>query len=176
MDDALAQIEELAAKFPKNIRFLMRKELKKLPSVLNEGENVLNLAQGRYEGNQGAVVVTDQRVLFTEEGVFRSKVEDFPYERISSIQTEKGMMFGKLIVHASGNKAIMDQIAPKEKATEIGDFVRNRLGSKPSAPTGEAPAAADPIDRLKKLAELRDAGVINEQEFEEKKASIIGEL
>ena len=84
-------------------------------------------------------------------------------------------MFGKLTVHASGNKAVMDQIAPKEKATEIGDFVRNRLGSKTSAPAG-MPATADPLDRLKKLAELRDAGVINEQEFEEKKASIMGEL
>lgn len=178
--DAQERIQQLAEKFPANIRLFMRKELKKLPSVLNESEEVLNLAQGRYEDKQGAVVVTDQRVLFTEEGIFRSRLEDFPYDRISSVQTEKGMVFGKLVIFASNNKVVIDQMVPKEKATEIGDFVRARLASKESrqgAPGIQAGSeAADPLDRLKKLAELRDAGVVSPDEFEEKKANILKEM
>jgi hypothetical protein len=37
-----------------------------------------------------------------------------------------------------------------------------------------APAAADPIDRLKELGELRDNGVLTEEEFQAQKAKVLG--
>jgi hypothetical protein len=37
-----------------------------------------------------------------------------------------------------------------------------------------APAAADPIQQLKDLAELRDQGVLTEEEFAAQKAKILG--
>jgi membrane protease subunit (stomatin/prohibitin family) len=36
-----------------------------------------------------------------------------------------------------------------------------------------APAAADPIDRLKELGELRDSGVLTEEEFQAQKAKVL---
>ena len=53
-----------------------KKELKKLPSMLNEHEEVVNLVNGRYEGNEGLVVVTDRRVMFIDEGLVRTHRED----------------------------------------------------------------------------------------------------
>src|SRR5947199_4274 len=45
------------------------------------------------------------------------------------------------------------------------------------AAAGAAPAAKeDPADRLKKLGELKDSGVISDEEFETKKAEILKEL
>jgi hypothetical protein len=41
----------------------------------------------------------------------------------------------------------------------------------PSAPP---PAAADPVEQLTKLGQLRDSGVLTEQEFEAQKAKILG--
>jgi Short C-terminal domain len=35
------------------------------------------------------------------------------------------------------------------------------------------PAAADPIDRLKELGELRDKGVLTEEEFQAQKAKVL---
>jgi membrane protease subunit (stomatin/prohibitin family) len=37
-----------------------------------------------------------------------------------------------------------------------------------------APAAEDPIEKLAKLGELRDKGVLTEAEFEEQKAKLLG--
>jgi hypothetical protein len=55
-----------------------------------------------------------------------------------------------------------------QAANEIG--FRNR-------PAAEAsPAAPDPLDRLKKLGELRDAGVLSETEFDEQKANLLKQL
>jgi hypothetical protein len=52
------------------------------------------------------------------------------------------------------------------------------VGAVPTAvPAGVgAAAAADPLDRLKKLDELRAAGVLNDAEFQAKKSEILAEM
>jgi hypothetical protein len=40
---------------------------------------------------------------------------------------------------------------------------------------GAAPAAEDPLDRLKKLNDLRQAGALTDAEFEAQKAKILAE-
>jgi hypothetical protein len=46
----------------------------------------------------------------------------------------------------------------------------------PMAAAPAAPAAADPLDRLKKLDELRATGVLTDDEFESKKAALLAEI
>jgi hypothetical protein len=95
-EDATVRINELAQKL--NVKTFVRKELRKLPEMLYEDEEVMNLTQGQYEGNQGLVAVTDRRVMFVDEGMIRSHREDFPYERISSVQCKKSLMSGTLTI------------------------------------------------------------------------------
>ena len=45
-----------------------------------------------------------------------------------------------------------------------------------AAPAAEPAAAVDPLDRLKKLEELRAAGVVNDVEFQAKKAELLAQL
>jgi membrane protease subunit (stomatin/prohibitin family) len=40
-------------------------------------------------------------------------------------------------------------------------------------PQAAPPPAADPIDRLKELGELRDSGVLTEEEFQAQKAKVL---
>jgi Short C-terminal domain len=54
-----------------------------------------------------------------------------------------------------------------ETITGVGD---------PMAAAPPAPAAADPLDRLKKLDELRATGVLTDDEFESKKAALLAEI
>jgi hypothetical protein len=108
---------------------MVHKELKKLPSMLHEHECVLNLVQGRYEGNQGLIVATDRRVMFIDEGIVRSHREDF---------------------------------AP---------------GQQPAQPPVSAAASQpDAYDKLRKLGELRDAGVRTTEEFDVKKTALLADL
>jgi PH (Pleckstrin Homology) domain-containing protein/putative oligomerization/nucleic acid binding protein len=163
-----------------NMRLGVRRELRKLTELLGEGEEVLNLARGQYDGKTGLLFVTDRRVVFTEQGMMRSRLEDFPYERISSVQTETGAVFGKVTIFASGNKAKIERVAPKERVPEIGDYVRTRLESKAAtsepASAAAAPAGGDVMDQLERLGKLRDAGVISEDEFTSKKAELLARL
>jgi hypothetical protein len=177
--DVERTISQLAEKL--NVKMMVRKELRKLPSMLHEHEQVVNLIQGRYEGNEGLIVATDRRVMFIDEGIVRSQREDFAYERISSVQCSTGMLSGKLTIFASGNKAELDNILPKQQATALADYVRSRiapgqpLGSPPVSTSAAAPQL-DAYDKLRKLGELRDAGLLTTEEFEAKKAALLAEM
>ncbi len=47
-------------------------------------------------------------------------------------------------------------------------------GSKPTA--APATSAPDPMDQLRKLGELRDAGVLTPEEFDSKKADLLARM
>lgn len=175
--DPAAQIEQLANSKLKS-RMGVKKELKTLPSHLSEGEQVLNLSSGMYDGANGLVVLTDRRVIFIEAGLGRSRFEDFGYDKITSVQTSSGMMFGELTIHASGNKAEMKNML-KDRAKEIGEYVRNQINAPAAVHTSGAPPVAapvtdDPADQIRKLAALRDEGLLTDEEFQAKKRDLLG--
>lgn len=160
-------------------RFGVRRELKAIPTILQEGEEVLNLAAGGYDGRRGLLVVTDRRLVFFEKGMARSRQEDFPYSKISSIQTETRMTHGSLIVFVTGNKAVINQVMPKERVGEIGEYVRSRISAHDApAPStqGAASSVASPEERLRRLQGMLASGLISPDEFEAKRTTIIDEL
>lgn len=153
----------------------VRRELKHLPEVLHDGEQLLNLASGEYDDNFGLLVVTDQRLVFYERGVMRAKQEDFPYSRISSVQTGRGMVRGgSLTVHVSGTEGKIEHIRPKGRADEIGDYIRQRI--KDAVPVQDASGKPDAAERLQKLQAMLDAGIISQAEFDTQRAKIIADI
>src|SRR6478609_3938149 len=81
------------------------REIKRLQGHLWEGERVRMMASGLYGGGNGLLTVTDQRLLFTLDGMTKKIDEDFPFSKISSIQNKTGMMMASITIFASGNKA-----------------------------------------------------------------------
>lgn len=153
-------------------------EIRALPGLLGEREEVVTLAAGEYDDRLGIIAVTDRRVIFFDKGLMRSRQEDFPFERISSVQTETKMLYGSLTIFASGNKAVIKKVEPKQRATEIGDYIRARTASG-AAPTvaAAAPAASTgPEERLSRLGRMRDQGLIEEGEYQEKRREILADL
>jgi hypothetical protein len=62
-----------------------------------------------------------------------------------------------------------------ERWSQQGDYIPSRM-SPPAAgaPPEVAPAAVDPIDRLKELGELHESGVLTDEEFAAQKAKLLG--
>lgn len=170
--DHREQIESLKQKLPPGTRMLVRREFKKLPELLEEDELLQHCAQGRYRKKQGLVVATDRRVMFIEEGVVRSNLEDFRFENITSVQSGKKLAFGKLMIYVAGNAAEIDNIVPKNMGIALGDYVRQQMGT--ISQVAAQPAASESsLDKLKKLGELKEAGVISEEEFNDQKAKLL---
>ena len=173
------QIDQLAQALTH--RMGLRKELKTLIEVLQPDEDLIAMAAGEYEGKQGLVVASNTRLFFYQRGMTGGKQEDFLYPKISSVQNDSGMMTGKLKIVTTGAAAEI-KIYDKKRAQELGDLVRSKLQESHAAPPPLSAAPSTPVEstslveRLARLDGLRDAGVITQAEFDERRAAIIAEL
>lgn len=152
------------------------REIRKLAEHLWDGETVQVLVAGQYAGAAGLLTLTDRRLLFTFDGPLKSVSEDFPLGRVSSIQWSSGVIFGKVVIFASGTKAEIANV-DKNRGKALVDTARDRIGPEHPvpAPTPTPVETGDGIgDQLMKLAALRDAGVLSDQEFAAAKAHVLG--
>lgn len=160
---------------------LGRKELKELPNILWDDEEVLDIVQGMYGNGVGILVGTQRRLVFVDKGLlYGLKVEDFPLDKISSIQYQTGMLMGTITIFTSGNKAEIKNVA-KAEARRFAEAARARMSTQaaaPSARTGTPPAPAgvggDLTAELTKLGALKAQGILSEDEFAAAKRKLLG--
>lgn len=147
---------------------------------LEPGESVHAVVMGSYETEilghdsvrTGILMATDLRVMFYAKKLTGYDLEVFPYSNISSIETGKGMLSHHLAFFASGNKVKMKWISVGDVPAFVAS-VKSRIGKQEQS-TPEA--HDDPATQLTKLAGLRDAGVLTEEEFKSKKEEILSRL
>lgn len=160
--------------------FLGRREIKELPNVLWGDEVVENIIQGTYNNGNGILVATNRRLVFVDKGlIYGLKVEDFAYDKISSIQYETGLLMGKLTIFTSGNKAIIENVM-KSKVRAFGDSIRAKISAPqiPMAASTVVNVTTSPennvVEQLERLAKLKEQGILTEQEFVSQKKKILG--
>ena len=176
-DPRVSAIEAQLRKLDGASRFLGYREIKELPSILWDSEQIHDAVQGFYESGQGLLVSTDRRLVFINKGlVFGLRVEDFPNDKITSIQYETKLLFGSITIFSSGNKAVIEQI-DKGQARSFAEGVRSRLAAHESTePTHDARALVhdDLTSQLEQLSLLKDKGILTEEEFAAKKKQLLG--
>ena len=155
--------------------------IEKAKEHLDEGEAVLVGIKGSYEIERlgrasvrsGVFLATSKKALFYAKKLTGYDLEVFPYSNISSIESSKGMMGHKITLFASGNKATMKWIKEGDADKFIAE-VRGRIGKKEEGPVA---AAQDDIPtQIKKLAELKEQGILSEEEFETKKKELLAKM
>jgi len=175
------------------------REIKRLDQHLWEGEQVRAMSSGTYGPGNGLIVLTDRRLLFVKDGMMHKATEDFPLEKVSSVKWSSGLMMGSITVFASGNKAEIKNVN-KDDGKMITDAVRAVISGQtppvqattplPGAPTAPDPGSPssvgtmpqdredqpDVYERLRKLTELRNAGMVTQEEFDAKKAELLSQM
>ena len=137
------------------------------------------MIQGSYEGRMGVLVATNKRLVFVDKGIVRVRVEDFPYDKITSIQYETGWVMGTVTIFASGNRAEIKNVM-RGRTRTFGDYVRARVSAPAKNASSPAPSAAKPaeedvIDKLERLAKLKEQGILTEEEFNTQKSKLLDE-
>lgn len=171
LDEIKKQIKNLNT----GSKLLGMKEIKALPDILWEDEKLEKLVQGFYENGNGILIATDKRLVFVDKGmIYGIRVEDFPYNKISSIQYQTGILGGKITIFASGNKAEIKRVA-KAQAKNFGDYVRARISKIQNNLNNTNQHTEDDMTiQLEKLATLKQKGILTEEEFNAKKKLILG--
>ncbi|WP_457599813.1 PH domain-containing protein [Hydrogenivirga sp.] len=150
-------------------KLLVRKEIKELPNILREDEKIEAVVQGIYNDRNGLLIATNERLIFIDKSLLgKVKVEEFPYEKVTSVKYEKGWFLGSVKIYASGNTAEIEQVI-KKKVQPFVDKVNELIKSY----RGDAKNRASFVDELAKLAELLEKGLITEEEFKKAKAKLL---
>lgn len=158
--------------------FFGRKEINELPSILSPDEQINNIIQGMYNGGQGILVSTNRRLIFIDKGLlYGVKVEDFPLDKITSIQYETGLIFGKVKIHTSGNIALIDQVE-KSASRKFAEFVRDKLSQPKETVVQVIQSSQQPdiLEQIEKLAQLKQKGILSDEEFAEQKKKLLEKL
>lgn len=172
---SLEEIKKQIGSLDSASKLLGRKEIKELPNILHDDERVERIVQGMYNNGIGVLVATNKRLVFVDKGLIAGvKVEDFPYDKISSIQYKTGLLFGDITIFASGNKAEISQIE-KKQTRDFAESIRVRTTpvSTPVSTPRPAAAADDMVSKLERLAELKAKGILTDEEFQQQKSKLL---
>lgn len=148
---------------------------------LESGEQVIHAVLGQYETKilntettrKGVLIATDRRVIFFAKKLTGYDLEVFPYSNISSIEASKGLMGHSISLFSSGNKVKIKWIQEENKGDmqKFINYVKENIGKKSGGQTNN-----DVIDQIKKLAELKESGIISEEEFKNKKEDLLSKI
>ena len=114
-------VKEQIRKVGKFHKWFVGKELRALPQVLNEGEEIAFLTSG-YDGKRNTVLVvaTNQRLLVMDSGfIYGSDDRAFPYNKINSIRGIRGLLFGKLTAGVSGDDVVITWVRRTDMARMV---------------------------------------------------------
>ena len=125
------------------------------------------------------LIATDRRLVFYAKKLGGYDLESFPYRQISSFEGGKSMMGHHVKAFASGNNVQVKWM--KSDITQLMSIVREKMHAQQvqSTPAAQpAPAASDEdhAAALRKLAALRDEGLITPEEYESKRAEVVARL
>lgn len=160
----------------KDDRLGTKKELRYLPEALVAGEQVLAFASGMVKSTSSTwlLVLTDRRILMLDKGMlYGLRQVSIPLEKVNSITGHTGLMLGSITVEdgassreiSNMNKQVVQIFVERaQKALESAqNMPRNEIRHQPS----------DSISQLERLANLKEKGILTEDEFVAQKAKIL---
>jgi hypothetical protein len=188
---------EITSEFMADRSRLHRKANEMLDENLGSGERVEVIITGP---SAQAVIGTDRRVFVYKKGfmagaTFGAEMTTWDYRNLVGIQLHTGMMSGAVIVQAPGQEGTRTNTwkqgdkdpykapnaipinRPWEQAKAGVARLRELIAAAhmPQVTPSAAPASNGSVaDELRKLAELRDTGVISAQEFDMMKTRLLG--
>lgn len=134
-------------------------------------EEIVHAFNAKVDDSLGYVVATPSRLIVVGAQAFKSTVEDVPLSKISSVQIEGGAHLAEAKFMIGSRELAVTNVS-QVRVAELAKWLRER-GDAPSA-APPPPVAADPADQLRKLAALRDDGIITDADFEAKKKELLG--
>lgn len=133
------------------------------------------------EGRNALVTLYPDRIERVKAKAFGSlsrahqDTEVIPIKAISSVQAKKEGFRANVTVFASGN-TVEFRIAHQE-AQQFKNALLQLILAGPPTPSASSPppnATVDIADQIRKLGELRDQGLLTNEEFEAKKKQLLG--
>lgn len=146
------------------------------------------------------VFATDKRVIIRNPTMLgmRENIEDIPYDKITSVKLEKGVFSSTVLIRAPGLSE-MSRVSkqsgliawgrgedgqidalPRDKGEQLFTIIREGIGGFRKSAAQSATTFVNPqisiADELRKLASLKEQGIISEDEFIQVKQDLLKKI
>jgi hypothetical protein len=164
-----------------------------ISSVLEPSEEIALAVRGE---NGSALVATNRRVFVFKKGIttgafFGKQLNSWDYSNVSGVEVKQGLTTNAIVVQVPGVEPVtkfgrMDKghhsvwEAPNAIMVQRADIqepvatLRRLIADHQRGMHGGNVISQDPIEQVKRLAELRDQGLLTEEEFQTKKKQLLG--
>lgn len=180
--------------------YVTDERIKKIEDILDDDEKVHYLTRGstvdvegssagsslfgdnrsRKSGTKGFVRagITDTRVVVKVPQWLGNDERSIPYQNITSVDLDTGLVNKRLSLQTPGQTYHIEVHEPdKQEVRDAVKFIRNKITeSNDDQVVVQSNDEPDPTEQLQNLKELHDEGVLTDDEFEEKKQTILDKI
>jgi hypothetical protein len=150
-------------------------ELRHVRNYLTATETVLEIGQGTWQRDAGLLVLTDERLFFFDKTLTGATIEEFPLPAITSVAAQKKLTGESLAITVAGNTSVITGMMHGQADALARSFRQAKANIAAAGPRETIiQEAHSDADELAKLANLRDRGILTDEEFAAKKAQILG--
>ena len=159
-------------------------EITYLPDILDDKENIIAATSGWLDNNTWLIICTERRIVCLDKGFVELKQKDISLARISSISSREGGFMGNVDIYEVGGQVMSFGSVTRGEARKFADTVNRALEARaqpsyatapvpPTSPVAVPTQQVDVVEQLKKFAELRDMGILTEEEFQAQKEKLL---
>ena len=139
---------------------------------LKTGEEFIATVMGATDSfGVGVLIATNKRLVYFSKKIAGSELEIMPYSNISSIEVSEGIRGHSIQVIAAGNTFSMKWIRVGQ-VSELVKHVKAMIGKNEKLLL----SSSDVPDQIKKLGELKELGLLTEDEFQSKKRQLLSNM
>lgn len=182
-DQLKEEMRRLAATVS-DVPFGTKKEFFHLPEILNNGEEPLAIASGMMDGNTWLITLTNKRVIFLDKGMlYGVKQTDVNLNNIVSVGGKTGLLLGEITISTSGQNYTIKNVLKGSVIpfTNLINETRNKIGQDSQSqqqqqqPSTTAQSFDEKMTKITRLAEMKEAGILTEEEFQQQKHRILND-
>lgn len=132
------------------------------------------LATGEVLPNK--VLIFEDRIEEHDTGFLKKSMQTIRHEQVAQVSINRDIVFSQLTIESTGGHSIVARGLTRGEAEEakrlLDDCIRKARRPAPGQQTREP----DVLDQIRKLGELRDAGLLTPEEFASKKSELLKRL
>jgi len=171
------QLESLRAK----LSLFTKGEIKELPYILDLDEKILAIIDAQFAKttDAGILLVTPKRIISVSKAMFSlAKVNEFLNDNILEVSFVKNFVSPNIRIHTKEKTVEFESFFNKDYAEDFYHFISkiyNKEATKASSPEQNT-VSESVLEQLEKLGQLRENGILTEEEFTSQKKKLLEKL
>lgn len=172
------QLESLRA----NLSLFTKGEIKELPYVLDSDEKILAIIDAQFAKttDAGILLVTPKRIISVSKAMFSpAKVNEFLNDNILEVSFVKNFVSPNIRIHTKEKTVEFESFFNKDYAEDFYHFI-SKIYNKEEVSKALSPeqntVSESVLEQLEKLGQLRENGILTEEEFTSQKKKLLEKL